>query len=125
MVASVSMNALPKVLVVDDGQRVGLDLLSAELAELGLSSVTTSLEAADEVLDLIERPAAIFLRLPGTKQDSSYQMFVRLAHQLRTAERTLGIPVIMWDRTAALDRGGISAILRTEVGPQALSGPEL
>ena len=118
------MNALPKVLVVDDGQRGGVDLLSVELAELGFSSVTTSLEAADEVLDLIERPTAIFLRMPATAR-SNHASFVQLADQLRTGERTSGVPVIMWDRTVALDPGGISAILRSEIGPQAFSGPEL
>lgn len=119
------MNALSKVLVVDDGHRGGLDILSAELAELGLASVTTTLETADEILDLIDRPSAIFLRMPGTRQGAGYDDFLKLAAQLRSADRTSGIPVIMWDRDTAMLSGGISALLRTEVGPQALSGPEL
>lgn len=55
------MNSLQKVLVVDNGHREHADPLSVELAELGLSSVTTSFEAAGDVLDVIERPSAIFL----------------------------------------------------------------
>lgn len=119
------MNALSKVLVVDDGQRSGLDILSAELAELGLASVTTSFETADEVLDLIDRPSAIFLRMPGAQQSPDYESFLKLAAQLRSADRTSGIPVIMWDRDSAMLSGGISALITSEVGPQALSGPEL
>lgn len=119
------MNDLRKVLVVDNGQREGADLLSTELAELGLSSVTASFEAADEVLDVIERPSAIFLKMPRRHQWSERASFARLAAELRSAERTFGIPVIEWDHETALAAGGISAILRTEVGPQALAGPEL
>lgn len=119
------MNALRKVLVVDSGQREGSDLLSTELAELGLSSVTTSFEAADEVLHLIERPSAIFLKMPRRGAGTDRADFARLAAALRTGERTSGIPVIEWDHESALAAGGISAILRTEVGPQAVSGAEL
>ncbi len=118
------MNGLRKVLVVDSGHRGGHDLLSTELASLGLSSVTTSFEAADEVLHLIERPSAIFLNMPVSDASAEREGFVRLALELRTATRTLGIPVIEWDHEAALVRGGISAILRTEIGPQAVSEPE-
>lgn len=119
------MNDLRKVLVVDSGPREGTDLLSTELAELGLSSVTASLEAADDVLDLIERPSAIFLKMPRRSQPRERDSFSRLAAELRTAERTCGIPVIEWDHETALAAGGISAVLRAEVGPQVLAGPEL
>lgn len=119
------MNALTKVLVVDSGQRGTSDILSTELAELGLSSVTTSFEAAGEVLDLIDRPSAIFLRMPPGRQGAGYADFLRLADQLRSEERTSGIPVIVWNGDEPVAAGGISAVLRSEVGPQALSGPEV
>lgn len=118
------MNALRKVLVVDSGRRGEEDLLSSELAELGLSSVTTSFEAADEVLGVIERPSAILLKMPRSRSAIERQSFIDLASALRTSERTLGIPVIEWDHDAVLRAGGVSAILRSEVGPQAVAGPE-
>lgn len=119
------MNALRKVLVVDNGRRSGDDLLSIELAELGLSSVTASLEAADDVLAVIERPSAIFLKMPRSRSGPERDSFLELARSLQTDERTSGIPVIQWDRDTVLAAGGVSAILRTEVGPQAVSGPEV
>lgn len=119
------MNELRKVLVVDNGLRGGHDFLSAELASLGLSSVTTSFEAAHDVLHLIERPSAIFLKMPLSGSGPERDSLARLAAEFRTGHRTLGVPVIEWDHDAALSSGGISAILRTEVGPQAVSGPEL
>jgi hypothetical protein len=118
------MNSLRKVLVVDNGERGSADPLSVELAELGLSSVTTSFEAADDVLDLIERPSAIFLKMPQEKQATAYQSFLDLADQLRRGERTSGIPVIVWDQALSMSSGGISAILQSEVGLLALAGPE-
>ena len=44
------MNGFQKVLVVDNGERGLESALSAELAGMGLASVTTSFEAADDVL---------------------------------------------------------------------------
>ena len=119
------MNALRKVLVVDNGRRGDGDLLSSELAELGVSSVTTSFEAADDVLGLIERPSAIFLKMPLSRNVSERASFIQLARTLRASERTSGIPVIEWDQDALLPAGGVSEILRSEIGPQAVAGPEL
>lgn len=121
------MNALTKVLVVDDGHRRQDDLLSVELAGLGLSSVTTSFEAATEVLSVIDRPSAIVLRvpLPDGPRALVRTEFDALAEALRGSEQTSGIPVIVWDSLAALEAGGISAVLRSEVGPQVLSEAEL
>lgn len=118
------MNDLRKVLVVDNGRRGEEDILSVELAGLGLSSVTTSFEAAEDVLGVIERPSAIFLRMPPLRHSPDYASFLALAEELRRADRTSGVPVIVWDQAAALQSGGIGAVLRSEVGPQALSEPE-
>ena len=117
------MNDLQKVLVVDDGTRDGLDPLSAELAELGFSSVTTSLEAADQVLDLIAAPSAIFLKMPQADESASYQEFLALADRLRVRQGSSGAPVIVWDRAKVLHSGGVSALLQGELGPQVLSRP--
>ena len=119
------MNAMTKVLVVDNGERGAADLLSTELAELGLSSVTTSLAAAHAVVSVIERPSAIFLNMPQSTGGGEYASFARLAFLLRNAEATAGIPVIEWRRDRAVASGGLSAMLRSEVGPQAVSGPEI
>ena len=58
------MNAMPKVLVVDSGERAPDGALSAELAGMGYASVTTPFEAADDVLALIPSPAAVVLQMP-------------------------------------------------------------
>lgn len=117
------MNALRKVLVVDSGHRAETDLLSTELAELGLASVTASIEAAEAVLDMIERPSAIFIDI-SNRHNGRLASLREFAATLRRSERTTGVPVIEWSRDAALEAGGLSGILRTEIGPQALSGRE-
>lgn len=119
------MNALRKVVVVDNGERGAVDMLSTELAELGLSSVTTSYEAAEEVLGIVDRPSAIFLNMPGSGQPADRVNFKRLAAELRKSERMAGIPVIEWDRDSQVAAGGVTAVLRSEIGPQAFSGPEV
>lgn len=116
------MNALQKVLVVDSGHRAETDLLSTELAELGLSSVTTSFEAAEEVLGVIDRPAAIFVNMSDRDLLEGLRV---LAAALRRSEHATGVPVIEWNDEVALKAGGVSGLLRAEIGPQALSGPEL
>ena len=69
------MNDFPKVLVVDDGERNADRALSAELAELGFASVTASLEAADDVLELIPSPAAIFVQVPKDSSPAQQKRF--------------------------------------------------
>lgn len=112
------MNALRKVLVVDSGHRAESDLLSTELAELGVSSVTTSLEAAEAVLEVIDRPSAIFVNIPS--RSDTRASLRELAATLRRNQNMIGVPVIEWNRETALQAGGVSAILKTEIGPQAL-----
>ena len=110
------MNELRKVLVVDDGARTFVDPLSAELGELGLSTVTTSFEAAEDVLRVIEMPSAIILKMPEGERGEVYDRFLGLADQLRTGAPTAGIPVVVWDRSSAFVAGGISAVLQSRYG---------
>ena len=117
------MNDLRKVLVVDTGRRGVVDSLSAELAELGFSSVTASVEAADEVLELIERPSAIFLNLQNGA-DVDRQGFLDLATRLQGTGRTRDIPVIVWDELHC-DGAGVSDVLARQFGPQVLAGPDI
>lgn len=119
------MNDFQKVLVVDSGERFGDDALSVELAELGFSSVTTSYEAADEVLGLIQTPSAIVLKMPRTSEGDEYARFIALAATLKGRVPTGNVPVIMWDRSFAAERGGLSGLLSSTFGPQALSEPDL
>lgn len=117
------MNDLRKVLVVDGGRRGGVvDPLSAELAELGFSSVTTSFEAADQVLDMIERPSAIFLNIPSSLP-ADRQSFLDLADQFRAGQKTAGVPVIVWNDVMAGQAGGVSALLQRECGSQVPCPP--
>ena len=103
------MNDLQKVMVVDSGERHVVDNLSVGLAEHGYASVTTSFEAASQVLDVIPRPAAIFLNMPALQNGERYESFLAVAGSLR--ESALGIPVFIWERDATLPDGGISALL--------------
>jgi hypothetical protein len=115
------MNDLQKVLVVDNGERDGVDPLAAELAELGFSSVTTSFEAADDVLQVISPPSAIFLKMPQKPGDKSADDILALADRLRLAQGSAGAPVFVWDRARILESGGVSAMLHGEFGAAALA----
>lgn len=118
------MNELRKVLVVDDGRREHVDPLAAELLELGLSSVTSSLEAARDVLRVIQPPSAIIVHLPEHGPDDEVDRFHELADELRRGEALTGIPVVTWHRSSAFQAGGISAVLRTQYGPQVFATTE-
>jgi hypothetical protein len=115
------MNDLQKVLVVDNGERDGVDPLAAELAELGFSSVTTSFEAADDVLQVISPPSAIFLKMPQKSGDKSTGDILALADRLRLAQGASGAPVFVWDRARMLGSGGVSAMLQGEFGVRGLA----
>lgn len=122
------MGALQKILVVDDGRRDADRALSAELAELGYASVTTSLEATEEVLAVIPAPAAILLQMParrGAARDpgrADRASFVALAERLR-APAYRGVPVIVLDRGAT----GGPIDLQSRIGSRVrvLNEPEL
>lgn len=114
------MSALQKILVVDDGHRDGDRALSAELAELGYASVTTSLEATDDVLALMPHPAAILLHMPS-RSPTQYASFEALAARLR---RSAGdVPIIVVHAGA----GGYASLtpdLERRIGARVLNQPD-
>ena len=116
------MNDLRKVLVVDDGERAAQHGLSAELAELGFASVTTSLDAADDVLAVIPQPAAILLHMPADRGHARYASFVAMADRL-TSCRANDVPVLMVHPEQAGGSSALSAILRREFGPRVFASP--
>lgn len=115
------MSLFQQVLVVDNGERAPEFALSAELAEMGFASVTTHMEAADDVLALISSPAAIVLQMPRGAGFAERQRFMALADRLREQQRGTGIPVIVLGGA----NGATSAMLQNELGARVLSKPEL
>src|SRR3954453_3819966 len=116
------MNGFQKVLVVDNGERALDSALSAELAGMGLASVTTSFEAADEVLALTPNPPAVVLQIPRNASWSERQRFPALAERLRTNLQASGIPVIL---SSGVGQGTHASLLQSELGARILSKPEL
>jgi hypothetical protein len=115
------MTELQKVLVVDNGERAVDYALSAELAEMGFASVTTPVEAADDVLALIPTPAAILVQIPSGAPAAERKRFMELAERLRES-RGSSVPIIVVGGTG---NGATSAILQSELGARILSQPEL
>ncbi|ACL61922.1 hypothetical protein [Methylobacterium nodulans] len=113
------MGALQKVLVVDDGHRAVDRALSAELAELGYASVTASLDAADDVLAMMPRPAAVLLHLPSSEKGTFRTRVERLREQMRSA----GVPVIVVDGAGGQTGGPID--LQSRIGTRVFNEPEL
>ncbi|GJE27467.1 hypothetical protein [Methylobacterium organophilum] len=111
------MGALQQVLVVDDGRRAVDHSLAADLAGLGFASVTASIEAADDVLAVIARPAAILLQLSSTDPTRA-----ALAQRLREQMLAGGIPVI--DMDDAGPRAGAPVDLKSRIGPYVLNEPD-
>ncbi|NEU11246.1 hypothetical protein G3T14_03780 [Methylobacterium sp. BTF04] len=114
------MSALQQVLVVDDGHRAVDRSLASELAELGYASVTASLEAAEDVLAVIARPAAVLLQ-SSSRRDPAFAM---LSDRLRELMRHAGIPVIVVDEVVA-GRAGTAIDLQSQIGPYVLNQPDL
>ncbi|HEX8663382.1 MAG TPA: hypothetical protein VF744_05070 [Beijerinckiaceae bacterium] len=121
--AGVVMSGFQKVLVVDDGARNAEHALSVELAELGFASVTTSLEATDEVLELLPPPAAILLQLPKRSRAADYKRFMDLHQRLKA--KNSGIPIILVEQPFGVPGGSYAAVLQSELGSKALNKPEL
>jgi hypothetical protein len=118
------MSEFQKVLVVDDGARSSDYALSAELAELGFASVTTSLEATDDVLEVIPSPAAIVLQLPKPSRTADYRQFMDLAERLKANREISGVPIILIEQPLGMQAGGYASILQNELGAKVLSKPE-
>ena len=113
------MSALQQVLVVDDGRRTADGSLAVDSAELGYASVTASIEAADEVLAVIARPAAILLQR-ASRPDPAYALLVE---RLRAQMKLGGIPVI--DLDDAPCRVGAPVDLKNRIGPCVVNEPDL
>ena len=118
-----SMDAFQKVLVVNDGERTADCALSAELAELGFASVTTSFEATEDVLAVIPPPSAILLQMPNRGRDPRYASFMKLAERLRANDA--GIPVIVVDSSVSSQAGGYASVLQDCFGIRAVAKPAL
>jgi hypothetical protein len=116
------MTDFQKVLVVDNGEREPDCALSAELAGMGVASVTTSFEAADDVLALMPSPAAVVLQVPRNAGWSERQRFHDLAERLRKNLKASGIPVIV---TGPDGNGAQASLIQGELGMRILSKPEL
>ena len=117
------MTGLQKVLVVDNGERALDFALSAELAEMGFASVTTPLEATEDVLALIPSPAAVVLQMPRKATPEERKQFLELADRLRVSLQTRNIPVILVNGVGA--SGAHASLLQSHLGSRILSKPEL
>ena len=117
------MSDFQRVLVVDDGERTPDRALSAELAELGVASVTAPVDAAEDVLALISRPSAILLQLPKQARDARHSSFLELAERLKANDA--GIPVIVIDPSSVSHAGGYASVLQSQFGAQAMAKPDL
>ena len=118
------MNDVPKVLVVDDGERSLDRALSVELAELGYASVTPPLDAAEDVLAVLPTPSAILLQLPHTPDKGRHQDFRVLAERLKTKEALSGVPVVVVEpRRAGQMLSGTFHRIEDQFGIHALAKP--
>ena len=118
------MSEFQKVLVVDDGSRNAEHALSAELAELGFASVTTSFEATEDVLEMIPPPAAVLLQLPKRSQAVNYKEFMALADRLKAKKNFSTVPIILVEQPFGAG-GGYASALQSELGARTLNKPEL
>ena len=118
------MNDVPKVLVVDDGERSPDRALSVELAELGYASVTTSFEAAEDVLAVLPVPSAILLQLPSVPDPARQQRFRDLAEKLKAKPALAGIPVVVVEGREGVQALSTHPRLNEPFGAHALAKPD-
>jgi hypothetical protein len=110
-----SMNGVQKVLVVDSGERSAGGAVSAQLAEMGLASVTAPLAAAEEILELMPSPTAVVFQIPASANFEERRSYLRLADRVRAA----GIPVLIIGENDAA--GGQAALLQSDLSAKVLS----
>jgi hypothetical protein len=84
--------------------------------------VTTSLEAADEVLALLPSPAAILLQLPRVSDTATRNAFADFARRMRSLDATT--PVIVIDPSRDGPTSGYAALLQAQVGSPAYAKPQ-
>jgi hypothetical protein len=109
------MNGVQKVLVVDSGERSAEGAVSAQLAEMGLASVTAPLAAAEEILELIPSPTAVVFQIPASANFEERRSYLRLADRVRAA----GVPVLVIGENDAA--GGQAALLQSDLSARVLS----
>jgi hypothetical protein len=117
------MTGIQKVLVIDNGERAADSALSAELACMGLASVTAPVDAAADVLAMMPSPAAVVLQIPREADWSERKRFLNLAERFRTSLAASNVPVVVINGTAG--SGTHARLLETEIGTRILSRPEL
>lgn len=115
------MTDLHRIIVVDHGERNPDYGASLALAELGYATVTTSLDAAEEVLALMQPPDAFVFDLPRETDEAVRLRFEALAEKLRASRPDA--PVIIFDRGRSGAQGGYAALLQGAIGSCALAGP--
>lgn len=114
------MKGMPKVLVVDNGDRAPDSALSVELAGMGYASVTTPFEATDDVLALIPSPAAVVLQMPRQAGWAERRRFMELASRLRKNLAESGTPVIITGGVS-----GAATMLQNQLSMHAVAAPDL
>ncbi len=108
------MSELKRIIVVDNGDREPEAALSAELAELGYASITTSVEAAPDVFAAMVEPAAVLLHMPDDSDARTDAAFAAFADRLENAHPQ--IPVIRLDSGQSRLSGNHLATLQSRVG---------
>lgn len=112
-----------KVLVVDDGAREPDRALSAQLAEYGLSSITASMDATEDLLDVIPPPSAIMLHMPcASAGPEARKRFLDDSQRIRL--KASGVPVILVDDSIVATSGACARLLAAEFPGALLSKPE-
>jgi len=116
-----AMPDLKRIIVVDTGDRGPDATVSAELAELGIMSVTLSLEAAAEVIGTLPEPDAVLLHLPDEAGPAIRADFAAFADELEASNPTL--PVIIIDGAADQIVGGHISFLQGQISAASVAKP--
>ncbi|MCC5978123.1 MAG: hypothetical protein JJU21_08685 [Salinarimonas sp.] len=108
------MSELKRIIVVDNGDREPEAALSAELAELGYASITTSVEAAPDVFAAMAEPDAVLLHIADHNDARTDAAFAAFADRLERAHPH--IPVIRLDGARDSLGGSHLATLQSRIG---------